>query len=626
MSTLPDSLKPKIAASLLDEEQIGLLEVLMAHGQQHIVDGWDEAGTNDEGKLAFLRQLKQVDRDYPGGIGAYLAKARQLLQDPSAGAAPGSGAHLEAPEVTDLTRHDDVYREMERRGLAQTGSIAFVLVAGGLGERLGYDGIKIELPIELTAHTTYLQRYCEMVKAMEERANRARVGKRVTIPFFIMTSGGTCARTVGVLEDHDYFGLDPAQVPVREQHLVPSISDREARLVLDDAYSLQLKPNGHGDIHALLHQDGFAEAARSMGKTHLVFIQDTNAQIADLILPALGASLEKDHDFNFVCVPRVPAEPLGAVVRIRESEQVRTIAVEYNVLDRFLHELEGTGDEADASGYSPYPGSINLLVVKLDSYLGVLRETGGAVAEFINPKYTDYSRTSFASPTRIETLMQDLACSYGPGARIGVSLFERGWALAALKNKLESAMALAAAGAPSYSATVAESGFYASGRIKLAAAGAEIEASEETNFHGIPFTRGARVVLSPSYALCLADAAPKLRKVYLSKDASLVIDGEDVILEDVRLEGGSGLVIRACPGASVTVRDLRLTKPGAPFKELGVDELHDPEVSPILKMRGYRNESPAPVVFDIDEPGSYLIGPDASCQRLTPPQTPPRSS
>lgn len=34
-----------------------------------------------------------------------------------------------------------------------------MLVAGGLGERLGYSGIKVALPTELTTGTTYLQFY-----------------------------------------------------------------------------------------------------------------------------------------------------------------------------------------------------------------------------------------------------------------------------------------------------------------------------------------------------------------------------------------------------------------------------------------------------------------------------------
>ena len=35
-------------------------------------------------------------------------------------------------------------------------SSVFVLVAGGMGERLGYNGIKIEIPIELTTKQSFI--------------------------------------------------------------------------------------------------------------------------------------------------------------------------------------------------------------------------------------------------------------------------------------------------------------------------------------------------------------------------------------------------------------------------------------------------------------------------------------
>jgi UDP-sugar pyrophosphorylase len=40
-----------------------------------------------------------------------------------------------------------------------------VLVAGGLGERLGYDGIKVGIPIELTTKQTFLEYYISYILA-----------------------------------------------------------------------------------------------------------------------------------------------------------------------------------------------------------------------------------------------------------------------------------------------------------------------------------------------------------------------------------------------------------------------------------------------------------------------------
>ncbi len=52
-------------------------------------------------------------------------------------------------------------------GLAAAGHSAFVLVAGGLGERLGYSGIKLSLPAELATGRCFLQLYIEHILALQ---------------------------------------------------------------------------------------------------------------------------------------------------------------------------------------------------------------------------------------------------------------------------------------------------------------------------------------------------------------------------------------------------------------------------------------------------------------------------
>ena len=41
-----------------------------------------------------------------------------------------------------------------------------MLVAGGLGERLGYSSIKIGIPLDLVTETTFLQYYIENILAI----------------------------------------------------------------------------------------------------------------------------------------------------------------------------------------------------------------------------------------------------------------------------------------------------------------------------------------------------------------------------------------------------------------------------------------------------------------------------
>ncbi len=45
-------------------------------------------------------------------------------------------------------------------------------------------------------------------------------------------------------------------------------------------------------------------------------------------------------------------------------------------------------------------------MLKLSTYTAELHRHGGVIAEFVNPKYTDSSKTTFKSSTRLECMMQ----------------------------------------------------------------------------------------------------------------------------------------------------------------------------------------------------------------------------
>lgn len=58
------------------------------------------------------------------------------------------------------------FDEMEQAGLDELSKVCFVLIAGGLGERLGYSGIKISLPVVIIEEDySYIKYYCQYVLA-----------------------------------------------------------------------------------------------------------------------------------------------------------------------------------------------------------------------------------------------------------------------------------------------------------------------------------------------------------------------------------------------------------------------------------------------------------------------------
>ena len=92
------------------------------------------------------------------------------------------------------------------------------------------------------------------------------------------------------------------------------------------------------------------------------------------------------------------------------------------------------GDAADASGYSPYPGNVNTLIMALGPYQQALEATGGSMPEFVNPKYADAAKTSFKKPTRLECMMQDFPKLLPPRVNVGFSSFERWFSFSPVKH------------------------------------------------------------------------------------------------------------------------------------------------------------------------------------------------
>ena len=66
--------------------------------------------------------------------------------------------------------------------------------------------------------------------------------------------------------------------------------DNDAHLALDerDPYSLQTKPHGHGDVHALLHSSGLVDKWKKAGIQWICFFQDTNGLVFRGLPVALG--------------------------------------------------------------------------------------------------------------------------------------------------------------------------------------------------------------------------------------------------------------------------------------------------------------------------------------------------
>jgi UDP-sugar pyrophosphorylase len=211
------------------------------------------------------------------------------------------------------------YEDAESIGINSCSGCVFVLVAGGLGERLGYSGIKISLETELCTNTVYIEYYIKYIQALTQLARTTKNDNTITIPLVIMTSGDTDSLTRKLLIDNNYYGTDSNLITIVTQDKVAALKDGNGGLALDDntRWIIQTKPHGHGDVHHLLYREGLVDKWEQSGKTHVIFIQDTNALVVNGILPSLGVSVAKGFHLNSLCIPRLAGEAAGAITRLK---------------------------------------------------------------------------------------------------------------------------------------------------------------------------------------------------------------------------------------------------------------------------------------------------------------------
>lgn len=266
-------------------------------------------------------QLADLDESYPGGLTAYLSKAKQLLKESADGTNPFSDYEALVPEGESLSFDEEGtmdFEEAEQIGLEGIADVALVLVAGGLGERLGYSGIKLSLETNLCTCKSYLAFYIHYLQAMQYVAEQKTGRKNIKIPLCIMTSGDTDGPTRELLRDNDNFGLDDDQVTIVMQDKVPALKDGNAGLALeeDNRWKVETKPHGHGDVHHLLLREGLVDKWQKEGKKYVIFLQDTNALVINSIIPTLGVSMKKGFHMNSICIPRLAGEAAGAITRL----------------------------------------------------------------------------------------------------------------------------------------------------------------------------------------------------------------------------------------------------------------------------------------------------------------------
>ncbi|MEI8242090.1 MAG: UTP--glucose-1-phosphate uridylyltransferase [bacterium] len=283
--------------------------LLHKHNQSHLLRFWDKL--NKAAQAALLRQVAALDFVSIGRMQAML-KAKDVA------AAAGEIRPAQVMELDVDSRRRAVARGEEE---LRSGRVGVVLVAGGQGSRLGFEGPKGAFPIGPVSHAVLFHFHVRKVLALARRYS-------VSVPLYIMVSDANHAATRACFEEHRHFGMKPADVFLFEQGMWPAL-DAAGRVILDAPGHIFQSPDGHGGTLSALAASGALADMEQRGLKTIFYFQVDNPMVEVADPAFLGVHLNEQADISLkVCAKRDPQEGLGVVV----ERSGRCAMVEYSEL------------------------------------------------------------------------------------------------------------------------------------------------------------------------------------------------------------------------------------------------------------------------------------------------------
>ena len=218
----------------------------------------------------------------------------------------------------------------------QENQVAAVLLAGGMGTRLGSDGPKGIYSIGETKELTIFQ--CLIHNLMEVVMQAGNY-----VHLFIMTSAKNHEVTVQYFEEHDYLGYQKEFIHFFKQEMAPA-TDYEGKIYLEEKNKLATSPNGNGGWYSSLVHSGLDQIVKDTQIQWLnVFSVDNVLQrIVDPVF--VGATIETGMSSGSKVIRKnAPDEKVG-VMCLEDGKP--SIVEYYELTDELMNARTPQGEPA----------------------------------------------------------------------------------------------------------------------------------------------------------------------------------------------------------------------------------------------------------------------------------------
>ena len=248
----------------------------------------------------------------------------------SSQASRGSFLPPPALSIDEINQNKDSYKKTGLEAIKK-GQVAAVLLAGGMGTRLGFDLPKgcfnVGLTRELYIFECLINNLLDVVKEAG-----------VYVPLYIMTSEKNDQATQNFFKEHNYFGYDKDYVKFFIQDMACAV-DYDGKLLLEEKGRLATSPNGNGGWFTSMVKAGLDKDlhARNIKWINIFAVDNVLQRIADPVF--VGAAIEGKYQSASKVVRKVePHEKMGLLC----LEDGKPSIVEYYEMSKEMAEAKDT--------------------------------------------------------------------------------------------------------------------------------------------------------------------------------------------------------------------------------------------------------------------------------------------
>ncbi len=297
-------------------------EKIAKYGQEHVLKYYDEISAEE--KQTLLGQIEAVDMSILESC-----KHREEL------ARKGVITPLAAMQLDEIEANKESFTATGLEEIRQ-GRVGAVLLAGGMGTRLGSDNPKGMYNVGVTRELYIFECLFNNLMDVVKQAG-------AWVHMFIMTSDKNNDVTVAFLKEHKYFGYNEEYVHFFEQEMAVA-TDYEGKIYLEEKGKLSTSPNGNGGWFVSMKTAGLLDLVHKEGIEWInVFSVDNVLQrIADPCF--IGATIQRNCSVGSKVVRKSSPDEKVGVMCLEDGKP--SIVEYYELTDEMKNAKDEKGDPA----------------------------------------------------------------------------------------------------------------------------------------------------------------------------------------------------------------------------------------------------------------------------------------